>query len=97
MSGRDYKWELLALLCLAFFFHQGDRAIFGVVLPEIREDLRLSDSQLGFVGTVLFFTLAVMMPIAGYLGDMLRKKWVITGALLFWSSSTLFTGLSGTP
>jgi|GEM_PF-1531339 hypothetical protein len=28
----DYRWELLALLCLAFFLHQGDRAIFGVML-----------------------------------------------------------------
>ncbi|NQT11567.1 MAG: MFS transporter [Planctomycetes bacterium] len=92
--SRSYKWELLGLLCLAFFFHQGDRAIYGVVLPQIRGELELSDSQLGFVGTVLFFTLAVLMPIAGYLGDMLRKKWVITGALLFWSTSTLFTGLS---
>ncbi len=94
MIHRNYKWELLALLCLAFFFHQGDRAIYGVVLPQIRGELQLSDSQLGFVGTVLFFTLAVLMPIAGYLGDMLRKKWVITGALFFWSTSTLFTGLS---
>jgi len=91
---RGYRWELLALLCLAFFFHQGDRAIYGVVLPQIRSELELSDSQLGFVGTVLFFTLAVLMPIAGYLGDMLRKKWVITGALIFWSASTLFTGFS---
>jgi MFS transporter, Spinster family, sphingosine-1-phosphate transporter len=91
---RKYKWELLGLLCLAFFFHQGDRAIYGVVLPQIRTELQLSDSQLGFVGTVLFFTLAVLMPIAGYLGDTLRKKWVITGALIFWSTSTLFTGLS---
>ena len=71
---RGYKWELLALLCLAFFFHQGDRAIYGVVLPQIRADLNLTNSQLGFVGGVLFFTLAVLMPIAGYLGDMLRKK-----------------------
>jgi len=94
VSHRIAKWELLGLLCLAFFFHQGDRAIYGVVLPEIRAELQLSDAQLGFVGTVLFFTLAVLMPIAGYLGDMLRKKWVITGALIFWSTSTLFTGLS---
>ena len=93
-DSKGYKWELLALLCLAFFFHQGDRAIYGVVLPQIRTELQLTDSQLGFVGTVLFFTLAVLMPIAGYLGDMLRKKWVITGALIFWSTSTLFTGLS---
>ena len=80
------------LLCAAFFFHQGDRAIFGVVLSAIRTDLHLTDSQLGLVGTVLFLTLALMMPLAGYLGDRMKKNRVITCSLLFWSSATLFTG-----
>ncbi len=93
--AQRYKWELLALLCLAFFFHQGDRAIFGVVLADIRADLGLSDPQVGLVGTVLFATLAVLMPFAGYLGDVLSRKWLITGALVFWSSATLFTGFAG--
>ena len=93
-SPRRYKWELLVLLCLAFFFHQGDRAIFGVVATEIQADLHLSKTEIGLVGAILFWTIAVMTPIAGYLGDMLRKKVMITGALLFWSSTTAFTGLS---
>lgn len=93
--GHLYKWELLALLCMAFFFHQGDRAIFGVVLSDIRADLHLTDPQVGLVGTVLFATLALLMPFAGYLGDVLSRKWLITGALVFWSSATLFTGLAG--
>jgi MFS family permease len=82
------------LLSLAFFFHQGDRAIFGVVATEIQRDLELSKSQIGLVGAVLFWTIAVMTPIAGYLGDVLRKKFMITGALLFWSMTTALTGLS---
>lgn len=91
----SYKWELLALLCLAFFFNQGDRAIFGVVLPSIKAELRLTDPQLGLVGSVLFFTLALMLPVAGYLGDLWNKKWIITCSLLFWSAATLTTGLAG--
>ncbi|MHB8901231.1 MAG: MFS transporter [Thermoguttaceae bacterium] len=91
---RGYKWELLALLCLAFFFHQGDRAIFGVVATDIQRDLDLDKGQIGLVATILFWTIAVMTPIAGYLGDVLRKRWMITGALLFWSSTTALTGLS---
>ncbi|MGI6417570.1 MAG: MFS transporter [Thermoguttaceae bacterium] len=89
---RYYHWELLFLLCLAFFFHQGDRAIFGVVISEIRADLGLTDSQLGLVGSVLFFTMALMMPLAGIVGDRLKKNWIITCSLIFWSSATLFTG-----
>lgn len=91
---RTYKWVLLFLLCLAFFFHQGDRAIYGVVATEIQADLQLSKAEIGLVGAILFWTIAVMTPIAGYLGDVLRKKVMITGALLFWSSTTALTGLS---
>jgi sugar phosphate permease len=87
-----YRWELLGLLFLAFFFHQGDRALFGVVLSEIKSDLHLTDTQVGLVGSVLFFTLAMMMPIAGYVGDVFSKKWLVTGSLVFWSTATLFTG-----
>ncbi len=90
-----YKWELLALLFCAFFFHQGDRAIFGVVLSAIKTDLGLSDSQLGLVGTVLFVTLALMMPVAGYLGDVWNRKKIIIGSLLFWSTATMLTGMAG--
>lgn len=88
-----YKWELLFLLCLAYFFHQGDRAIFGVVVSDLRIDLGLSDSQIGFTGTALFATLAVLMPFAGYAGDVFNRKWVITLALICWSAATLFTGM----
>jgi MFS family permease len=94
-SRPRYKWELLALLFCAFFFHQGDRAIYGVVLSAIKGDLGLSDGQLGLVGTVLFATLAVMMPIAGYLGDLWNRKRIIIGSLLFWSAATMCTGFAG--
>lgn len=90
-----YKWELLALLFFTFFFHQGDRAIYGVVLPAIKADLGIPDSQLGLVGTVLFATLALMMPVAGYLGDVWNRKKIIVGSLLFWSLATMCTGLAG--
>jgi len=89
-----YRWELLGLLCGAFFLHQADRAIFGVVLPAIQADLGLTSRQVGLVGTVLFLALAVMMPVAGYVGDICSRKWVVTGSLVFWSTATLFTGLT---
>lgn len=91
---RFYRWELLALLFCAYFFHQGDRAIFGVVLSSIKADLQLTDSQLGMVGSVLFFALALLMPITGYLGDIWSRKWIITCSLIFWSLATMVTGMA---
>ena len=39
--------------------------------------------------------LAVMMPVAGYLGDRWNRKRIIIGSLLFWSAATMCTGLAG--
>jgi len=90
----SYRWELLALLSCAFFFHQADRAIFGVLLTSIKADLNLSGDQLGFAASALFFTIALMVPIAGYAADRFSKKWIITASIVFWSVATLLTGLA---
>ncbi|MCL2742686.1 MAG: MFS transporter [Planctomycetaceae bacterium] len=94
MNRSYYRWELLALLSCAFFFHQADRAIFGVLLTSINADLKLSDDQLGFAASALFFTIALMVPIAGYAADRFSKKWIITASIIFWSIATAMTGLA---
>ena len=91
-----YKWELLALLWLAFFLNQADRQIFNAVLPLIRDDLNLSDAQLGLIASVLIWTLGVLFPVAGYAGDIFSKKRIITSSVLFWSMATLCTGFGTT-
>ncbi|MDD4017121.1 MAG: MFS transporter [Kiritimatiellae bacterium] len=94
MVSKHYKWELLALLACAFFFHQADRALFSVVLIPIQRELGLTDGQMGAVGSWMFATLAVMVPLAGFLGDRFSRKWIITCSLLFWSFATSMTGLA---
>ena len=91
-----YKWEMLALLWFAFFLNQADRAIFGVVLPLIRVDLGLTSAQEGLIASILFWTLAVMVPFAGYIGDVFNKRWIISSCLAFWSVATVFTGMART-
>jgi sugar phosphate permease len=93
-TTKRYKWELLALLSAAFFFHQADRALFSVVLMPIQKELGLTDGQMGEIGSWMFATLAVMVPLAGFLGDRLSRKWIITCSLLFWSCATSVTGLA---
>ena len=92
--GSFYRWGLLFLLFWAFFFHQADRAIFGVVVTAIQKDLHLNDTQIGLTASVLFFMLAIMVPVAGFAGDRISKKKLIAGSVIFWSLSTMLTGLS---
>ena len=90
-----YKWLLLALLSLAFFFHQADRVLFGLLTIPIQEELHLTDLQIGWINTSLFCTLALMVPLAGFLGDRFSRKWIITLSLMFWSLMTACTGFVG--
>jgi MFS family permease len=87
-----YKWEMIGLLWFAFFLNQADRAVYNVVLPKLQTDLHLSDQQLGLVVLVFTWVYGVLVPISGYAGDVLRRKWIICGGLAFWSTTTVFTG-----
>jgi MFS family permease len=94
MKTFKYKWEVLLLLWIAFFLNQADRQVFNVVLPLIREDLHLTDVQLGTVATVFNLVYAILVPVAGYIGDLFSRKWVVVLSILLWSVATMFTGLS---
>ena len=94
ISGR-YKWIMLALLSCAFFFHQADRVLFGLLTIPIQDELHLTDLQIGWINTSLFCTLAITTPLAGFLGDRISRKCIITASLLFWSLMTACTGFVG--
>jgi MFS family permease len=93
-ENKRYKWEVLALLWIAFFLNQADRQVFNVVLPLIKADLQLSDMQIGSIATAFNLVYALLVPLAGYIGDMYSRKWIVTLSILFWSVATMFTGLS---
>lgn len=90
----DYKWQLVIILWFAYFLNQGDRQIFNVVIPLIKADLQVNDVQIGLVATVFTLIYGILVPVAGFAGDILRRKWIIFFSLLIFSVGTLFTGLS---
>ncbi|AWI08005.1 MFS transporter [Ereboglobus luteus] len=90
--SKNYRWELMLLLFCTYFLHQIDRAIFGVLTKNIKIDLGLDDLQIGLSHQLLFFVMAAMVPVAGYVGDRCSKKWIITISLIFWSAATMITG-----
>ena len=83
------------MLWVAYFLNQGDRQIFNVVIPLIKEDLHLTDVQLGFVASVFTIVYGCLVPFGGYMGDFLKRKWIILISILIFSIGTLCTGFSG--
>ena len=93
--NKSYKWLLLLMLSCAFFFHQADRALFGLLTIPIQDELGLSDVQIGWINTILSWTLAGMAFVAGPVGDRFSRKWLITLSLIAWSLMTFMMGFVG--
>lgn len=90
-TGSSYRWAVVALLWWVCFFNYADRQAIYSVFPLLRQDLHLSDIQLGFIGSAFIWMYAITGPIAGWLCDRTRRKWMILTALLFWSVITAAT------
>ena len=93
-KSKWYKWEVLALLWVAFLLNQGDRQVFNSVLPLIRDSLSLTDTSVSLIAVFFNLFYAAMVPIGGWFGDRFSRKWVCTLSILFWSIATMFTGLA---
>lgn len=91
---KGYKWEVLGLLWFAYLLNQADRQAFNVVLPLIREDLALTDLQIGLIATLFNCIYAILVPVAGYVGDRFSQKWILSLSVFFWSFATMLTGFS---
>ena len=93
--SKSYKWLLIGMLSCAFFFHQADRALFGLLTIPIQKEIGLTDVQIGWINTTLSWTLAAMTVVAGFLGDRFSRKWIITLSLIAWSLMTICMGFIG--
>ena len=93
-NAKWYKWEVLALLWVAYLLNQGDRQVFNSVLPLIRDSLGLTDSSVSLIAVFFNLFYAAMVPIGGWMGDRFSRKWVTTLSILFWSVATMLTGLA---
>lgn len=82
---------LFWLLWFANFINYTDRWAVTAVLKPITHDFQLSDFQAGLLGTAFLFTYTVGVLPLGLLADRIKRKFVVTGGITFWS---LVTGLT---
>ncbi len=90
-----YHWYVLIMLTVVSVFAFIDRQLIIILQEAIKEDLGLTDAQLGFVSGLAFSILyvIVIIPIAR-LADRSSRKNIITMSLAIWSLITALTGLA---
>lgn len=82
------------MLWFVCFFNYADRQAIFSVFPLLKQEMGLSDIQLGIVGAAFMWVYAGFGAIAGIVGDKLPRKTLIIGGLIFWSLVTIGTALS---
>lgn len=90
----DYPWILIGLLWLVAFLNAADRSIIVAVMPSIRDEFGLTNTQLALLNSLFFWVYAVAAFVAGRMGDSVRRSRIIIYGLIFWSMATGLTGLS---
>jgi len=90
-----YRQYVLGILLVVYVFNFIDRQILSILLEPIRQDLKLSDTQLGFLSGVAFaiFYATLGIPIAR-LADRSSRVNVISWSLAAWSVMTAVCGLA---
>src|SRR5262247_1515637 len=93
--GGPYAYYVLGVLFVVYIFNFIDRQILAILLQPIKEDLKISDTALGFLTG---FAFAAFYTFAGLPLARLADRWVrrslIAISLATWSLMTAASGLA---
>lgn len=93
-GSRVYVWYALALLSLGNLLNYLDRSIIFALFEPIKHDLHVTDTQLGWLGSVFAIVFALGSLVAGVLSDLLPRRLVIAFGVAAWSGFTALGGVA---
>lgn len=97
MNGttRSYSNYVLFMVALGQGFSFLDRQIVTILLPSIKADLLVTDTQLGLLSGAAFAVVyaAFGLPLA-YLADRVSRKTLMAASVVVWSAMTTLSGVT---
>jgi MFS family permease len=85
----------LLLVTLAVFINYIDRGNLATAAPLMQDQLGLSATQLGVLGSAFYYSYVPLMPVAGWFAEHFGPKRVLAAGILLWSLATACSGLAG--
>jgi MFS family permease len=85
---------VIPLLALALFINYVDRGNLATAAPLIKDELKLTASQLGVLISAFSWTYALAMPLSGWLAERFGAYRIVAIGLAVWSLATLLTGFA---
>jgi MFS family permease len=93
-SARASAMMIVPLLALALFINYVDRGNLATASPLIKDELKLSNTELGFLTSAFFWTYTPAQLLIGWLIERFGATVVLAASVATWSAATAFTGLS---
>src|SRR5438445_5771213 len=94
MKRLDYKWIVAVVFVFGLFMDLLDMTIVNVAIPTLAEIHHATTTQVQWVVTGYLLSLAVFIPVSGWLGDRFGTKRIFMTALFLFTSASLCCGLS---
>lgn len=91
-----YRRRVVLLLMGAYAFNAADRGVIGIVGQAMKQDLRLTDTQLGLLAGTAFAALYALSGIpTARLAERFSRIGILSAALGAWSALTAACALTG--
>jgi len=94
-SVGNYRWKICALLFFATTVNYVDRAVLGVLAPQLKETIGWSDTEYGAINAAFMIAYAFGSLGAGWMMDTLGVRLGFTIALVVWSIVAAAHALAG--
>lgn len=88
MTGRKTEpgaWPIVAMLFFFMLINFSDKAIIGLAAVPIMQELQLTPSEFGLVGSAFFLLFAISAVVVGFAADRIQSRWIILGMGVIWA------------
>ncbi len=86
---------VLGLLCLMYLITYVDRVNIATAADAIRRELRLSNTQMGFLQSAFGYPYLLFQVFGGWVGDRFGPRRTLFLCGIIWAAATILTGLAG--
>ncbi len=88
-ESRVQAWSYTSLILVLYVINWGDKTILGLAAQPLREEVGLSASQIGLIGSAFFLTFTLGGFLAGPIAKVMSLRWALVILSLVWAASML--------
>ena len=94
MRSRKLRLLIPLVVAFAFLMEQLDATIVTTAIPDMARSLRVAPLQMNLAITAYVLSLAVFMPLSGWIADRFGARRVFAAALVIFTAASALCGLS---